>query len=120
MHLDLLNSFEGFNEFSEDWNSMSNNQLHHYAGTILSSKLVSDIVVIVRNLPINKNKEYNNIMSSVATLAGLMFNTWEDLESGGDMMGKMALVLESEEELNIMNIVKNNKRMILFVIELFK
>ena len=34
--------------------------------------------------------------------------------------GKIALVLESDEDLQILNVVKNNTRMILFVEPLFR
>jgi hypothetical protein len=120
MYIDILSKFEKFKEFIEDWNGMSQSQLDHYLKTILSSSLISDVVIILRGLPGKTNKNYENIMSQIASLAGLMFNTWEEMEVNSDLMGKMALVLESEEELQILNILKNNSRLILFVDNLFK
>jgi hypothetical protein len=120
MYIDILNQFEKFKEFAEDWNGMSESQLEHYLHTILSSSLVSDVVVLLRTLPLKANKNYEKIMSNIASLAGLMYNSWEELEVNNELIGRMALVLESEEELQILNILKNNSRLILFVIDLFK
>jgi hypothetical protein len=117
--LDLLNSFPKYSDFSEDWSSMNNKQLKHYLQSILSSTLVSDFGIVLRNLPSKDHKNYDIIMSNIATLAEIMYSTWEELEVNNELMGKMALVLESDLELQILNIIKNNTRLILFVEALF-
>jgi hypothetical protein len=113
--IDLLNSFPKYAEFSEDWSSMSVKQLKNYLQTILSSTLVGDFCIVLRNLPSKNQNNYDSVLSHVATLAEIMYSTWEELEVNNELMGKMALVLESDEELQILNIVKNNTRLILFV-----
>lgn len=120
MLVDLLKSFAKFNDFAEDWSSMTTKQLSHYLQSILSSTLVTDTLIILRALPSKTDKNYDKIMANVATISGIMYNTWEDLDMNNELMGKMALVLESEEELQILNILKNNTRLILFVDSLFK
>ncbi len=117
--IDLLNSFPKFKEFSEDWSSMTNKQLINFLQTILSSTLVYDTVIILRNLPSKSDKKYESAISNVATVADVMSATWEDLELSNEIMGKMALVLESEEELQILNVIKNDSRSILIVDSLF-
>jgi predicted nuclease with TOPRIM domain len=117
--IDMLNSFPKFKEFSEDWSSMSNQQLIHFLQTILSSTLVSDTVIILRNIPLKSHRNYDNILANIATVAEIMYTTWEELEDNNELMGKMALVLESDEEMQILNIIKNNSRLILIVDSLF-
>lgn len=120
MLVEILRSIQKFQEFSEDWSQMSAKQLNHYLQTILSSTMVSDTVVILRNLPGKSSKNYDKIISNIASLAGIMYNSWEELEINNELIGKMALVLESEEELQILNVLKKNNRLILFVDALFK
>jgi hypothetical protein len=120
MYIEVLRKFEKFKEFMEDWDGMSSSQLEHYLKTILASSLVSDVIVVLRSLPTKSSKSYDLIMSQIASLAGLMYNTWEELDVNSELIGKMALVLESEEELQILNILKNNERLLLFVDNLFK
>lgn len=113
--IDLLNSFPKYEEYSEDWSSMSIKQLKNYLQTILSSSLLGDFCIVLRNLPSKNENKYDTVLSHVATLAEIMYSTWQELEVSNELMGKIALVLESDEELQILNIVKNNTRLILFV-----
>jgi hypothetical protein len=116
----LLKNFTKFKDFSDDWSTMNNKQLKHFLQSILSSTMVSDTLILLRNLPNEKNKKYDEIVSNIAMLAGVMFNTWEELETKNEMIGRMALVLDSEEKLEILNIVKDDARMILLVEPLFE
>ena len=66
-------------------------------------------------------------MSNIATFSGIIYNTYEEMEDNDEALGKInlnkgkiALVLESDEDLQILNVVKNNTRMILFVEPLFR
>jgi hypothetical protein len=118
-YISLLSKFTKFKEFSDDWSNMNDKHLKHYLQSILSSTMVNDTAIILRNLPTKKMKRYDEIVSNIAMLAGLLFNTWEELETAHEMIGRMALVLESEEKLEILNIVKDDARLILLVEPLF-
>ena len=56
------------------------------------------------------------MLSNIATLAGIMYYSWEEVNSSNeDNTGKMALILESDEELQILNVHKKNSRLILSI-----
>lgn len=114
----LLSKFPNFQD--EDLPRMNNQDLKHYMQSILSSTFVNDTVIVLRKLPVKKNKNYEAIMSNVAMLAGFMFNTWEELETTQEIIGRMGLILESEEKLEILNIIKDDSRLILLVDPLFE
>lgn len=112
----LLKHFENFTEFSKDFQSMNLNNLIGVFQQILEIALMSDLIIVIRNIPSNKDKKKHEIIiSSIAKVAGIMYNCFEKVSGSNDTFGKMALVLESHEDLNVVNITNNDSRILLSV-----
>lgn len=118
MYLALLNSLDNFSEFSKDFKGMTPVQIAEYFYNIFEAILINDVVIILRGIPKQGSPSYEKILSSIASLAGAMCKAFETGIKNGELIGRMALVLEAEEELNILNIMKENERMILSVEQL--
>ncbi len=119
MLCEILKNFQNKKKFPDDWQSMEKEQLNVYLGNIFNSLMMNDTVILVKSIPNKNQKNYENILSNIATLAGIMYYSWEELNSLSDeVTGKMALILESEEELQILNVHKKNSRLILNIEQL--
>jgi hypothetical protein len=117
----ILKSFQTQKKFPDDWQSMDKEQLNIYLGNIFNSLMMHDTIIYVRSIPNKTQKNYENILSNLATLAGIMYYSWEELNSfSEEVTGKMALILESDEELQILNVHKKNSRLILSIEPLIK
>lgn len=116
----ILSNILKSEEFSDDWSGMNNKELQHHLKSILSANFRNDTVVVLRNLPERKNKNYDAIMSNLAMFVGFMFNAWEELEITQESIGRMGLILESEEKLEILNVINDDARLILMVEPLFE
>jgi hypothetical protein len=122
----ILSHFSIIHDFPE-YKNMSNKELKSTVKKILGELISLDLVFILRNLPKKSSISYDLIMSNIATFSGIIYNTYEEMEDNDEALGKIslnkgkiALVLESDEDLQILNVVKNNTRMILFVEPLFR
>jgi hypothetical protein len=114
MLTEILKKIQNFKNFSDDWKTMDLEKLNIYLGNILNSLMVNDTVIILKKIPGKNHKNYEKILSNIATLAGIMYYSWEEINSlNEDYSGKMALILESDEELQILNVHKKNSRLIL-------
>jgi hypothetical protein len=112
----LLKLFPKFAEFSSIYDKK---ELKNFLQSVISSNLVNDLCIILRNIPKKSENNYDNIISGIATLAEVMSKSWTELEANDELFGKMALVMESEEEIQILQITKDNTRLLLFVELLF-
>jgi len=113
---EILKLIQNHKKFSDDWTSMDLEQLNIYLGNILNSLMINDTVIILRKIPGKNHKNYEKLLSNIATLAGIMYYSWEEVNSlNEDHSGKMALILESDEELQILNVHKKNSRLILSI-----
>ena len=77
---------------------------------------MSDTVIIIRDIPSKKNPDYNELMGVIASLIEKIhkiFNNVLQKETDTEGLGKMKMVLETQEELNILNIVKNDSRFLM-------
>ena len=111
---EILKFIQTFIKIDDDWTSMDVEQLNIYLGNILNSLMVDDTVIVLRNIPGKNHKNYEKMLSNIATLAGIMYYAWEEVNSlNEDHSGRMALILESDEELQILNVHKKNSRLIL-------
>jgi hypothetical protein len=114
----LLKLFPKFAEFSENL-GMDKKELKNFLQSVISTNLINDLCIILRNIPKKSENNYDNIISGIATLAEVMSKSWTELEANDELFGKMALVMESEEEIQILQITKDNTRLLLFVELLF-
>lgn len=116
MICEILKIIHNQKKFPDDWQSMDIHQLNIYLGNIFNSLMMNDTIIFVKSIPNKNQKNYEKILSNLATLAGIMYYSWEELNSfSEEITGKMALILESDEELQILNVHKKNSRLILSI-----
>lgn len=113
----LLEKFETFNEFNQDFQSMELQQVISYFEEIFEVSLMSDTVVIIRDVPSKKNSSYEGNMVIIASfierIIKIFNNVIQKESEDNEGYGKMNLILETKEEMNIVNVVKNENRFIL-------
>ena len=115
-YIKLLEKFESFNEYFKDFQNMEFSQVINYFEEIFEVTLMSDTIIIIRDVPVKKNLNYDNFMIIIATFIERIhriFNSVLQKETDNDGYGKMCLVMETQEEMNILNIVKNESRFLL-------
>ena len=117
LYIKLLEKIETFNEYSYDFQSMETPQIIAYFEEIFEVTLMSDTVIIIRDLPSKKSSNYEELIGIIIGLINRVQKIFESAsekdndEEGGT--GKMKMVLETQEDLNILNIVKNDSRFLL-------
>ena len=117
LYIKLLEKIETFNEYSYDFQSMETPQIINYFEEIFEVTLMSDTIIIIRNLPSKKSSNYEELIGIIIGLINRVQKIFGSVqekdndEEGG--MGKMKMVLETQEDLNILNVVKNNSRFLL-------
>ena len=113
LYIKLLEKFESFNEFNQDFQSMDIHQIIIYFEEIFEVTLMSDTVIIIRDIPSNKNKNFEEFMTLISSLIERIhkiFNNVSQKENNPEDLGKMKMVLESQEDINILNIGENISR----------
>ena len=96
---------------------METPQIINYFEEIFEVTLMSDTIIIIRDLPSKKSSNYEELIGIIIGLINRVqkiFNSVQEKdndEEGG--MGKMKMVLETQEDLNILNVVKNDSRFLL-------
>ena len=118
LYIKLLEKFETFNEYSYDFQSMETPQVINYFEEIFEVTLMSDTIIIIRNLPSKKCSNYEELMGIIVGLINRIKKIYEsvlekDKENDEEGNGKMKMVLETQEDINILNIVKNDSRFLL-------
>ena len=116
LYIHLLEKFESFNEFNQDFQSMDTPQIISYFEEIFEVTLMSDTVIIIRDIPSKKNNNYDELIVIIASLIEKIhkiFNNVLQKESDSEGLGKMTMILETQEDINILNIVKNDSRFLL-------
>jgi len=114
----LLEKFESFNEYDQDFKSMDTPQVISYFEEIFEVTLMSDTVLIIRDIPSKKNTDYNELIGIIASLIQKIHKIYNNVlkkEVDSEGLGKMKMVLETEEEINILNVVKNDSRFLMNV-----
>ena len=116
LYIKLLEKIETFNEYSYDFANMETPQIINYFEEIFEVTLMSDSIIIIRNLPSKKSSNYDELMEIIIGLINRVkkiFDNTVEKDSEEEGIGKMRLVLETKEDLNILNIVKNDSRFLL-------
>ena len=116
LYIKLLEKFESFNEYNQDFQSMDTPQIIGYFEEIYEVTLMSDTVIIIRDIPSKKNSNYEELMGIIASLIERIHKIFNNVllkENDSEGLGKMKMVLETEEDINILNIVKNDSRFLL-------
>ena len=118
LYVKLLAQFETFNEYNQDFQNMETPQVVNYFEEIFEVTLMSDTVIIIRNIPSKKSQNYEEIMGIIAGLINRVqkiFNKDIEKENNDEDegTGKMKMVLETQEDISILNIVKNESRFLM-------
>ena len=116
LYIKLLEKIETFNEYSYDFANMETSQIINYFEEIFEVTLMSDTIIIIRNLPSKKSSNYDELMEIIVGLINRVkkiFDTVVEKDNEEEGIGKMRIVLETKEDLNILNIVKNDSRFLL-------
>ena len=116
LYIKLLEKIETFNEYSYDFANMETSQIINYFEEIFEVTLMSDSIIIIRNLPSKKSSNYDELMEIIVGLINRVkkiFDTVVEKDNEEEGIGKMKIVLETKEDLNILNIVKNDSRFLL-------
>ena len=116
LYIKLLEKIETFNEYSYDFANMETSQIINYFEEIFEVTLMSDSIIIIRNLPSKKSSNYDELMEIIVGLINRVkkiFDTVVGKDNEEEGIGKMRIVLETKEDLNILNIVKNDARFLL-------
>ena len=74
----LLEKFESFNEFNQDFKSMDTPQVVSFFEEIFEVTLMSDTVIIIRDIPSKKNPDYNELMGVIASLIEKIHKIFND------------------------------------------
>ena len=118
LYIKLLEKIETFNEYSYDFQSMETPQIINYFEEIFEVTLMSDTIIIIRDLPSKKSSNYEELIGIIIGLINRVKKIFEtvlekDKENDEEGMGKIKMVLETQEDINILNIVKNDSRFLL-------
>ena len=118
LYIKLLEKFETFNDYNNDFINMETPQIISYFEEIFEVTLMSDTVIIIRDIPSKKNSNYEELMGLIVGLINRVQKIYDNAEGKDndneeEVMGKMKMVLETEEDINILNIVKNDSRFLL-------
>ena len=118
LYIKLLEKFETFNDYNNDFINMETPQIISYFEEIFEVTSMSDTVIIIRDIPSKKNSNYEELMGLIVGLINRVQKIYDNAEGKDndneeEGMGKMKMVLETEEDINILNIVKNDSRFLL-------
>ena len=116
LYIQLLEKFESFNEYNQDFQSMETPQIISYFEEIFEVTLMSDTVIIIRDVPSKRNNIYDELMIVIATFIEKIHKIYINVlqkENDSEGLGKMKMILEAQEDINILNIVKNDSRFLL-------
>lgn len=118
LYIKLLEKFETFNDYNNDFINMETPQIISYFEEIFEVTLMSDTVIIIRDIPSKKNSNYEELMGLIVGLINRVQKIYDNAEGKDndneeEGVGKMKMVLETEEDINILNIVKNDSRFLL-------
>ena len=90
--------------------------LRKLAAVQLSSACHDQLLLIIRNIPPSGHRLFQSILPQIATLAEFVNIAWSEVENNNpDLLGRIALVLESDNEIKTLTLDRGDTRMTLFV-----
>ena len=90
--------------------------LRKLASVQLSSACHHELLIIVRGIPSSENPLFQMILPHIATLAEYVNIAWSEVEnSNPDLLGRIALVLECEQEIKVLSVDRGDTRLSLYV-----
>lgn len=90
--------------------------LRKLASVHLSSTCHSELLIIMRGIPSAADPMFQQVLPLVITLAEYVNAAWTEVEAANpELLGRIALVLESEEEIKVLTVDKGDTRTSLYV-----
>eukprot|EP00357_Protocruzia_adherens_P013340 CAMPEP_0115028722 /NCGR_PEP_ID=MMETSP0216-20121206/36512_1 /TAXON_ID=223996 /ORGANISM="Protocruzia adherens, Strain Boccale" /LENGTH=251 /DNA_ID=CAMNT_0002405045 /DNA_START=21 /DNA_END=776 /DNA_ORIENTATION=+ len=85
----------------------------------LSSACHGEFLLIIRNIPRKSEAQFDVISPHLGTLAEFVTSAWTEIEqANAELLGRIALILESKEEMDKLEIDQADSRLILYVEQL--
>jgi hypothetical protein len=82
----------------------------------LSSACHHELLIIVRGIPGAENPLFQLILPHIATLAEYVNIAWSEVEnSNPELLGRIAVVLECEQEMKVLSVDRGDTRLSLYV-----
>ena len=115
MYMNILQHFEQFNEFTHSFKEMKSTHMNNLFKEIFQIVLLCDVVIAIKAIPsLQHNKQqYDKTINNISTLAGTMYTCYIKGKLKNEQLGTMAMVLESEDELNVLNVFNNTQELII-------
>ena len=90
--------------------------LRKLASAQLYSACHHELMLVVRNIPGASHSLFQHILPHVATLTEFVNNAWTEIENNNpELLGRIAVVLECEQEIKVLSVDRDDTRMSLFV-----
>lgn len=106
MYIKILQHFEQFNEFQTNFQEMKPIKLNKIFQEIFKIVLLYDLVIFIKEIPSSQhnNQSYKTVISNIGSLTGAIYQCYKNLLSHKENIGNIALILESENNINELNI----------------
>ncbi|CAG9330919.1 unnamed protein product [Blepharisma stoltei] len=90
--------------------------LQKLASVQLASACHNELLIIVRGIPVSAHPLFERILPSILTLAEYVNIAWSEVENNNpDILGRVAVVLECEQEMKVLSVDRGDTRMSLFI-----
>ena len=115
MYMNIIQHFEQFKEFTHSFTEMKPKHMNKLFKEIFQIVLLCDVVIAIKAIPsLQHNKQqYDKTINNISTLAGTMYTCYIKGKLKNEQLGTMAMVLESEDELNVLNVFNNTQELII-------
>ena len=115
MYMNILQHFEQFKEFTHSFKEMKPKHMNKLFTEIFQIVLLCDVVIVIKSIPsLQHNKQqHDNIINNISTLAGTMYTCYTKGRLNHEQLGTMAMILESEDDLTVLNVFTSNQELII-------
>lgn len=115
MYMNIIQHFEQFKEFTHSFKEMKPKHMNKLFTEIFQIVLLCDVVIVIKSIPsLQHNKQqHDNIINNISTLAGTMYTCYTKGRLNHEQLGTMAMILESEDDLTVLNVFTSNQELII-------
>eukprot|EP01016_Furgasonia_blochmanni_P036479 TRINITY_DN4174_c0_g1_i2.p1 TRINITY_DN4174_c0_g1~~TRINITY_DN4174_c0_g1_i2.p1 ORF type:complete len:233 (+),score=35.68 TRINITY_DN4174_c0_g1_i2:326-1024(+) len=116
MWKDVLSKLDANLSQMTDWEKTSAVTLRSIASAAFTDILQKEYLIVVRQLP-NDEKTFQARLPNLVSLCEIISSTWTELEAldNPQLLGKIALVLESDKKIDELCIYKEDSKIVLYV-----
>ena len=114
MYMNIIQHFEQFKEFTHSFTEMKPKHMNKLFKEIFQIVLLCDVVIVIKAIPsLQHNKQqHDNIINNISTLAGTMYTCYTKGKLNHEQLGTMAMILESEDDLTVLNVFTSNQELL--------